>query len=186
MLKSILTVLGYFIVAVSNGQIGQINPQSTLADSVQAYKPIAKTGIAFKLLPIVNKLQYVGDHPYEWNDGVMIPAKGWQQYLNAGINFKWKQFELQIAPELVAAQNLSFEGFGAEMDEIQWRDYYRFQNFIEQPAQFGKGQYTKLFFGQSFLKYNLKNTTIAISTANKWWGPTKRNALILSNNELDV
>ena len=99
-----------------------------------------------------------------------------------GINFKWKHFELQMAPEFVAAQNLNFEGFSADMDEIQWRDYYRFQNFIEQPAQFGKGQYTKLFFGQSFLKYNFKNTTISISTANKWWGPSRRNALILSNN----
>jgi hypothetical protein len=124
----------------------------------------------------------VGDHPYDWNDGVMIPAKGWQQYFNAGVHLKWKDFELQIAPELVAAQNLNFEGFGAEMDPIQWRDYYRFQNFIEQPEQFGKGQYTRLFLGQSFLKYNFKNTTISLSTANQWWGPTKRNALILSNN----
>jgi hypothetical protein len=179
MVKYILTVLGCLVVSLSIGQVIQNN---TLADSLATYKPIAKTGIGFKLLPIVNKLQYVGDHPYEWNDGVMIPAKGWQQYLNAGINFKWKQFELQIAPELVAAQNLNFEGFGEEMDETQWRDYYRFNNFIEQPEQFGKGQFTQLFFGQSFLKYNIKNTTIAISTANKWWGPSKRNALILSNN----
>ena len=97
-------------------------------------------------------------------------------------NLKWKQFELQIVPEFVAAQNLNFEAFGADMDEIQWRDYYRFQNFIEQPDQFGNGQYTRLFLGQSFLKYNFKNTTILLSTANQWWGPAKRNALILSNN----
>ena len=166
------------IVGLSMGQISQNNP----VDSIAAYKQIAKTGIQFNLLPIINKLQYVGDHPYDWNDGVMIQAKGWQQYFNAGVHLKWKQFELQIAPELVAAQNLNFEGFGADMDEIQWRDYYRFQNFIEQPEQFGKGQYTRLFVGQSFLKYNLKNTSFSVSTANKWWGPTKRNALILSNN----
>ncbi len=182
MLKYIITVLGCLVVGSSIGQIGQTNQELKPADSLAAYKPFAKTGIAFKLLPIVNKLQYVGDHPYEWNDGVMIPAKGWQQYLNAGINFKWKQFELQMAPEMVAAQNLNFEGFGEEMDETHWRDYYRFNNFIEQPEQFGKGQYNQFFFGQSFLKYNFKNTTISISTANKWWGPSKRNTLILSNN----
>ena len=133
MLKYMLTVLGSLAVTLSIGQIGQTIQTNPLIDSIPSYKPIVKTGIQFRLLPIVNKLQYVGDHPYDWNDGVMIPAKGWQQYLNAGVNLKWKQFELQIAPEFIAAQNLNFEGFGADMDEIQWRDYYRFQNFIETP-----------------------------------------------------
>jgi Capsule assembly protein Wzi len=177
--KYMLTVLACLVVSLSIGQAIQTN---TLADSITLNKPIAKTGIQFKWLPILNKLQYVGDHPYDWNDGVMIPAKGWQQYMNAGVHLKWKQFELQIAPEFVAAQNLNFEGFGEDMDPIQWRDYYRLQNFIEQPQQFGNGQYRRLFVGQSFLKYNLKNTTISVSTANQWWGPNKRNALILSNN----
>jgi hypothetical protein len=182
MVKYILTVLGCLIVILSIGQRWQLIQQSTFVDSVDIYKPIAKTGIAFKLLPIVNKLQYVGDHPYDWNDGVMIPAKGWQQYLNAGINLKWKQFELQIAPELVAAENLNFEGFGADMDPVQWKDYYRFYNHIELPERFGDKSYTQLFAGQSFLKYNFKNTVIQFSTANKWWGPGYRNALVLSNN----
>jgi hypothetical protein len=96
--KYILTVFGCLIVTLSIGQLGQTIQTNTIVDSVTTYKPIAKTGIQFKLLPIVNKLQNVGDHPYEWNDGVMIPAKGWQQYFNAGIHLKWKQFELQIAP----------------------------------------------------------------------------------------
>jgi hypothetical protein len=168
--KTKLLILFYFIAMVAKGQ------------AMDEAKPIVKTGIQFKILPIVNKLQYVGDHPYDWNDGVMIPAKGWQQYFNGGVNLKWKQFEIQFAPEFVAAQNLNFEGFSADMDDMQWRDYYRFQNFIEQPEQFCKGQYTRLVLGQSFLKYNFKNTTISFSTANQWWGPTKRNALILSNN----
>jgi hypothetical protein len=172
-------ILFYFIVVVAKGQALD---QAQFVDSIPSYKPIARTGIQFKLLPIVNKLQYVGDHPYDWNDGVMIPAKGWQQYMNAGINLKWKQFELQIAPEFVAAQNLSFEGFSENLAAVHWRDYYRFQNFIEQPEQFGIDQYTHLFLGQSFLKYSFKNITISLSTANQWWGPTKRNALILSNN----
>jgi len=168
--KTKLFILFYFIAMVAKGQ------------AMDEAKPIVKTGIQFKLLPIVNKLQYVGDHPYDWNDGLMIPAKGWQQYFNGGVNLKWKQFELQVAPELVLAQNLNFEGFSENLDPVHWRDYYRFYNFIEQPEQFGKGQYTHLFLGQSFLKYNFKNTSVSFSTANQWWGPTKRNALILSNN----
>ena len=177
--KSILTVLGCLVITLS---IGQTIQQSTITDSIASYKQISKTGAAFKLLPIISKLQYVGDHPYDWNDGAMIPAKGWQQYLNAGINLKWKEVELQIAPEFVAAQNLSFEGFSADMDPVQWRDYYRFYNHIELPERIGDKSYHRLFAGQSFLKYNFKNTIIQFSTANKWWGPGYRNALVLSNN----
>ena len=68
------------------------------------------------------------------------------------------------------------------MDPKQWKDYYRFYNFIEEPERMGTTQYTKLFGGQSYLQYSFKNTSIQFSTANKWWGPGFRNALILSNN----
>ena len=54
----------------------------------------------------------------------------------------------------MAAQNLSFEGFSADMDPVQWKDYYRFYNHIELPERIGDKSYHRLFAGQSFLKYN--------------------------------
>ena len=165
MRKFILTTWATCMIAFTYGQSNDTTPPITI-----------------KLLPIVSKLQYVGDHPYDWNDGAMIPAKGAQQYLNAGLNLKWKKVELQIAPEFVAAQNLSFEGFAVDMDPLQWKDYYRFYNHIELPERFGDKAFTRVFAGQSYLKYNFKNTAVQFSTANKWWGPAYRNALILSNN----
>lgn len=179
MRKSALTILGSMLVALLMGQT--MHPMQQV-DSVSFYKNLGTNGLQFKLLPIVNKVQYVGDHPYDWNDGAMIPAKGGQQYISTGVNFKWKQFELQVAPEFVAAQNLSFEGFAADMDPLQWKDYYRFYNHIESPERFGDKAFNRLFAGQSFLKYNFNNTVIQFSTANKWWGPGYRNALVLSNN----
>jgi hypothetical protein len=133
-------------------------------------------------LPFKTILQSIGDHPYDWNEGAMIPAKGYQQYLNGGVNLKWKNFELQLAPELVMAQNLVYEGFSERQELVHWKDYYRFYNFIEEPERMGNGQYTKFLGGQSFFKYHYKNTALQFSTANKWWGPAFRNALILSNN----
>ena len=62
--KYSLTILACLVVTLSIGQIEQTNQTNTLADSIAVYKPIAKTDIAFKLLPIDHKLQYVGDHPY--------------------------------------------------------------------------------------------------------------------------
>ena len=146
-----------------------------------AIQNVQKNKIQFQWLPILNKIQYVQDHPYNWNDGAMIPAKGWQQLARFGFNTHWKFIELQIAPEYVTAQNQKFDAFPAGADPVLWRDYYRFYNFIELPERMGENPYNKLLFGQSFLKLHYKKWAIAVSTANKWWGPAQRNALLLSN-----
>ncbi len=162
--------------------VGLCIVQNTIAQTPLALSDSSKNKLVMKPLPLKTSIQWVGDHPYDWNDGAMIPAKGLQQYINAGVNFQYNNWELQLAPELILAQNKSFEGFDLAMDRTQWRDYYRFYNFIELPERMGNGQYSKLYGGQSFFKYSFKNTSIQFSTANKWWGPGFRNALILSNN----
>ena len=132
-------------------------------------------------VPLLNKLQYVQAHPYNWNDGAMVPAKGWQQFIRAGVNAQWKFVELQLAPELGLAQNQLFDELPLDADETIWRDYYRFYNFIELPERMGNKPYNKSAWGQSILKLHYKNWQVGISNENKWWGPAQRNALLLSN-----
>ena len=139
-----------------------------------------KDSIRIHLLPIVNKIQWVQDHPYNWNDGAMIPAKGFQQFFRAGVVATWKNVELQIAPEWISAQNRSFEQLSEGLDQVHWRDYYRFYNFIELPQKMGDAQYRKVWWGQSALRWKVKNWQASLSTENKWWGPSERNALFLS------
>ena len=38
-----------------------------------------KDSLVIKVLPFKTSIQWVGHHPYDWNDGAMIPAKGDQQ-----------------------------------------------------------------------------------------------------------
>ncbi len=132
-------------------------------------------------LPLTTKVQWVQNHPYNWNDGAMVPAKGWQQYARVGINAQWKFIELQFAPEMVNAQNQQFESFPLDADPVIWRDYYRFYNFIELPERMGDKQYSQLLLGQSFIKLHYKKWSLGVSTANQWWGPAQRNALLLSS-----
>jgi hypothetical protein len=153
-----------------------------MVQNLFAQQVFMQDSIRVKLLPLKTTIQWVGDHPYDWNEGAMINAKGVQQYLNGGLNVKWKNVEMQLAPELVLAQNLVYTGFSEGMDQVHWRDYYRFNNFIETPERMGDAPYNKLFWGQSFIKFHYKNTALQLSTANKWWGPGFRNALVLSNN----
>jgi hypothetical protein len=151
---------------------------SSRYEAIKLYK---KDSIRFRWVPLLNKLQYVQAHPYNWNDGVMVPAKGWQQLVRLGINAQWKFVELQIAPEMVLAQNQLFDGLPLDADEVLWRDYYRFYNFIELPERMGDKPYNKSAWGQSFIKLHYKNWQVGISNENKWWGPAQRNALLFSN-----
>lgn len=138
--------------------------------------------VIVQLLPIVSKLQKVQDHPTNWNDGPLVPAKGFQQYLRIGVQAQWKFLELQLAPEMVLAQNQPFNTLSNDLDIVIMRDYYRWYNSIELPTQFGQNPYNKILPGQSFLKFHYKNLSLAASTENMWWGPAERNALLLSNS----
>ena len=133
--------------------------------------------LKIKALPFLMKWQEVKGYPYNWNDGAMIPAKGLQRLTRVGVHAQWKFIELQIAPEFVLAENLDFDQFSLNLAQVHWKDYYRFNNFIELPERMGEKQYVQNFPGQSFLKFHYKKLSIGVSTENKWWGPSQRNSL---------
>jgi len=135
-----------------------------------------------ELLPFIVTQQANSHHPYGWNDGPMIPAKGYQLYMSAGIFAKWGHFSIQLAPEIVYAQNDSFQTFLTEYSDYHWNNYYQWLNRIDMPERFGNKSYKKILPGQSSIRYNTKDISIGLSTENLWWGPGKRNALVMSNN----
>lgn len=135
------------------------------------------------LLPLELKQQYNSHHPYGWNDGSMIPSKGYENQLSFGVFAKKGLFSLQLRPELVFAQNSSFPSFPAQQSDTIWRDYYNsILNVIDAPDRFGSRTYFKIFPGQSALRLNYHKLSIGVSTENLWWGPGVRNSLLMSNN----
>lgn len=135
-----------------------------------------------KLLPLRISQQYNSHHPYGWNDGSMIPAKGYQQQLSFGLYSKFGPLSVQIQPEVVWAQNKAFSTFPTYHKDSIWRSYYNILNRIDNPERYGSGSYAKLFPGQSSVRLNLRNLSLGGSTENIWWGPAIRNSLIMSNN----
>lgn len=133
-----------------------------------------------QLLPLVWQNQLNTAYPYGWNDGPMIPAKGIQTYLSAGVYAKYRWLSVQFRPEFVSAQNSVYEGFGGEQGPN--RDWYnQYGNLIDLPERFGNGSYTKAFLGQSSVRLTLDPVSIGISTENLWWGPGMRNSILMSN-----
>ncbi len=134
------------------------------------------------LLPAKMQVLLTSHHPYGWNDGAMIPAKGFQTMISAGIFAKYGPVSLQLMPELVFATNPGFDTFDKDHYDVIAARYYDFYNNIDLPARFGKSAYGKSFLGQSSLRVNVKGFSAGFSTENLWWGPGRRNSLLMSNN----
>lgn len=134
-----------------------------------------------KLLPISFQTQFNSHHPYGWNDGAMIPAKGLQMLLSPGIYAEYGPLSIQFQPEIVIAGNAGFETFNKDHYDIIFARYYDFYNKIDLPVRFGSKEYSKAYWGQSSIRLNYKGMSIGASTENLWWGPGMRNSLLMSN-----
>jgi hypothetical protein len=126
-------------------------------------KVFQKGKTSLSVLPFSLVQQFNTHHPYGWNDGPMISAKGYQGMLSAGIQASLGPVELQLQPEFIFAANPPYRvsaSYGANTGT----------------------NYLKLFPGQSSLQVNIGKTAIGVSTANIWWGPGVHSSLLMSNN----
>ncbi len=140
-----------------------------------------KQEVKFRVLPAVYKFQYNSTYAFGVNDGVMIPNRGVQQVFSPGVYAEFKNFSLQVQPEILFAQNKDYMGFPIE-HQATILFYYEYMNRIDTPERFGTKAFNQLYAGQSSLRYNYKEYSAGISTENLWWGPGRRNSLLMGNN----
>lgn len=174
-----------FFPSSTKKNIDVYDPDSTLKnDHWISTGPVsfAKGLGLFQVLPLTWQQQYNSDHPYGWNDGAMIPAKGYQTMVSGGFFAKFGPLSIQLRPEFVYAANPAFNGFASGHSGQDLINYYAYHNLIDWPEHYGNGSYNKAFWGQSSVRITLGPVSFGISNENVWWGPGIRNALILSNN----
>ena len=136
-----------------------------------------------QFLPIQILNQFNSHHPEGFNDGSMIPTKGFQTQISAGIFLKYGPFSIQLRPEFVYAQNLSFDGFPSNYTSSIGITFPASQyNGIDLPEKFGDGNYQKTFWGQSAVRLKIGPVSIGLSNENLWWGPGYRNSLLMTNS----
>jgi hypothetical protein len=138
--------------------------------------------LSVSLLPLNMQTQINSHHPYGWNDGAMIPAKGFQTLLSAGVYLEYGMLSIQFKPELDLAANGKFDTFNPDTYGIIVARYYDFYNNIDLPARFGNNEIGKAYWGQSSIRLNYKDVSFGLSTENLWWGPGMRNSLLMSNS----
>jgi hypothetical protein len=131
-----------------------------------------------KLLPVTWQQQYNSNHPRGINDGAMIPARGYQTLLSAGVYVKFGPLSIQLRPEMVYAENRTFQGFPGCLPG----NTPAYLGGIDLPERFGEKAYNKLFWGQSSVRLTVGPVSMGLSNENLWWGPGMRNSLLMTNN----
>jgi hypothetical protein len=166
-----------------NKGIQPFNPDSSNYSEIHAENSwISKNGkIRANLLPLNFQTQVNSHHPYGWNDGAMIPAKGLQTLITMGVFAQYGIFSIQFSPEVILATNPQFETFNKNQYDVVFARYYDIYNNIDLPVRFGTSAYARIFWGQSSLRLNFKSVSVGLSTENLWWGPGIRNSLLMSN-----
>lgn len=124
----------------------------------------------FTILPLEWRQKYNTHHPYGWNDGIMIPSKGYQTAISGGVFFKSGIFNIQLRPEYLFAENKFFE------------EYPGNYNGNDVPQRFGNETYQDFGWGQSRIGIDVGPVSLALSNENLWWGPGLKNSILMSNS----
>jgi hypothetical protein len=138
-----------------------------------------------KILPIDYNIEFNSHHPYNRNNGSMVPNRGYQHITSAGIYAEIGPLSIQLKPEHLYSQNKDFEGFGEGPNghyPYIWAKRYRLWNRIDLPERFGEKSISKTLIGQSSIRLNFKGLSLGLSNENIWWGPSIRNSIMMSNH----
>ena len=127
-------------------------------------------------------IEYNSHHPYNRNNGTMIPNRGYQHIISPGIFFKAGPLTIQLKPEHHYSENKKFDGFWEGHYSEIWAKRYKLWNRIDMPERFGNTNHNKTTFGQSSIRLNWKSLSLGISNENLWWGPSLRNSIMMSNH----
>ena len=150
-----------------------------------SFKTILKNknkSIQIKTLGFDYFFEYSSNHPYNRNNGTMIPNKGYQHIFSPGLFFKLGFLTIQLKPEQHFSENKKFDGFWEDHYPIIWARRYRLWNHIDMPERHGNSRHNKLTLGQSSIRLNWKKLSLGISNENIWWGPSLRNSIMMSNH----
>ena len=169
------STVSFLIRPISNNNFASNNPY--LLNGTNGSKS------KITLLPLISQSNYANKQPYGWNNGSLLPVGGYQQLISAGIAGKIGPLNFQFNPEFHYAQNLDYEGFPLDAGNVLWTTYYRRQlNYIDTPESFGNEAINQFGLGQSSVKLELGPVSFGWSNQNLYWGPGKRNSLVMSNN----
>jgi len=144
--------------------------------------PGFKVGKILKVFPIDLSYRFNPDNLPVYGDGIITPTAGHQIYFSTGLSLKLGILEIQLQPELIFAENSSYDGFNADFDPKVTETRFIYWNNGDFPERFGNKAYKKFWWGQSKVGIATRHIELYIGTPNLRWGPGQFNQLTLGGN----
>jgi hypothetical protein len=122
--------------------------------------------------------------PLSLNNESFYSATGWQERFTAGVQVKLGRLLIDFQPEYLKVENLAQASISDQFREPNHftRLYFQQLNVIDWPWQNGVAPIEKFFLGQSAARLVFDHLSVGLSNENIWWGPGRRNSLIMTNN----
>jgi hypothetical protein len=140
--------------------------------------------LQIKILPFSFEQQFNSSFSYGSNDGIMLPAKGFQEFISGGVFLKAGPLTIQAMPEILYASNPEYLAGNDKIAADRYQQYISFSQGYgaDLPSYYEMPNYRTIGIGQSSIRLNAGPVSVGISNENLWWGPGRRNALLMSNN----
>lgn len=157
-----------------------IRSTSTLIPSLGGQRGVVKWAL---VAPEV-RTAWNSDIPFSANDGTLWAGRGMSGQVTAGLRAEIGPVSLVLAPQVTYTENRAFGLLpGGRPDSSLYRASWRVGLYsADLPFRFGREPYTQFDLGQSTLSLRAGPVVAGASSEDQWWGPGRRNAIVLSNN----
>ena len=169
----------------------QIAESVILNDARGAKTDLIMRGASFRagapglsVLPIQSGYYYNSRFAWGPNMGNLWLGRGFTQGLSAGIRYTNRFLDVQLNPVMFASENRYFtqpnDGNRYVGRDLEYYEYVK--GNIDAPLRIEDSSFSRVLPGDSWAKIHLWKLAGGISNENLWWGPGKRNSLLMSNN----
>lgn len=148
----------------------------------------APRGYSWQIVKPDVRLVWNSDIPYSLNDGPMWAGRGLNASVTAGVagRFEGDAWSVAVvaAPTFASSANEPFDiVVGREPGRSTYSSPWHIGNAsADLPLRFGDRPIHTIGLGESSVTLRFRNVAFGASNAAEWWGPTIRNALVLSDN----
>lgn len=138
------------------------------------------------IAPVVG-VTWNSEIPFTLGEGPVWAGRGFTTQAVGGVQAEWGVLRLLLAPRISFTQNRDFallpEMEAAGTFRPPWRkDWVS----LDAPPRFGTEASTRVSAGESSISVVAGPLTIGFGTESQWWGPGIRNAIVMSDNALEI
>jgi hypothetical protein len=133
-------------------------------------------------LPLLVRAVENTRYPDGGNDGLLWAGRGVSAVATGGLAFRLGPLSGALAPSVAWQQNAWFRTVPTgQPGRLGLADPW-YGSAIDRPQRFGRGPFGAAGLGQSGLRLDALGVALGISAENRWLGPGRRHALLLTNS----